>query len=192
MSRLRRTLVLLAVGCSVVIAALDVRAEDVGQVAHAVAPGGPLHSIAIPDCTLIDDNAAYNDADTTRTQAVRIGMISGELRAQLASRGLYRVADNTPAAPLIARLQSSQDLNACNGCEREIGRALGVERVGLCWVQKISNLILNINLRVEDVASGKTLFQRSVDMRGNTDQSWRRASKSLLDLLEADKDAQSR
>jgi hypothetical protein len=87
------------------------------------------------------------------------------------------------------RLQASQDLNACNGCELEVGRTLGVERVGVCWVQKISNLILNINLRVEDVATGKAVFQRSVDIRGNTDQSWRRGVKSLVDLLAADADA---
>jgi hypothetical protein len=104
----------------------------------------------------------------------------------LRSRELFQVADNAPAGKLIASLQASQDLNACNGCELEVGRALGVDRVGVCWVQKISNLILNINLRVEDVATGKAVFQRSVDIRGNTDLSWRRGVKSLVDLLAAD------
>jgi hypothetical protein len=60
---------------------------------------------------------------------------------------------------------------------------LGVEQVGICWVQKVSNLILNLNLRVEEVASGKTLFQRSVDIRGNTDLSWRRGATALVGLL---------
>jgi hypothetical protein len=146
-------------------------------------------SIAVVNCALIDDNAAYNDAELTRVQNARLGMISDELRDQLRSRELFHVADNAPAGKLIASLQASQDLNACNGCELEVGRTLGVDRVGVCWVQKISNLILNINLRVEDVATGKTVFQRSVDIRGNTDQSWRRGVKSLLDLLAADADA---
>ena len=52
-----------------------------------------------------------------------------------------------------------------------------------CWVQKVSNLILNLNLRVEDVASGRMLFQRSVDIRGNTDLSWRRGATALVGLL---------
>ncbi|MDR5754399.1 MULTISPECIES: DUF3280 domain-containing protein [unclassified Caballeronia] len=143
-------------------------------------------SIAVVNCALIDDNAAYNDAELTRVQNARLGMISDELRDQLRSRELFRVADNAPAGKLIASLQASQDLNACNGCELEVGRTLGVDRVGVCWVQKISNLILNINLRVEDVATGKAVFQRSVDIRGNTDQSWRRGVKSLVDLLAAD------
>jgi len=145
-------------------------------------------SIAVTDCTLIDDNASYNDAATTQQDAARVQMISGELRAQLRDRSLYRVAGNAPAQSLIGKLSASQNLNACNGCELEIGRKLGVERVGVCWVQKISNLIININLRVEDVASGQTVFQRSVDIRGNTDLSWRRGVKALVDLLAEDRD----
>jgi hypothetical protein len=154
-----------------------------GSVAQAT---GEPRSIALLNCSLIDDNAAYNDADTTRVQQTRIGMISDQLRDELRERGLYRVADNAPAADMIASLQSTQDLNACNGCEREVGRKLNVDRVGVCWVQKISNLILNINLRVEDVTNGTTVFQRSVDIRGNTDLSWQRGVKSLVDLLAAE------
>ncbi|MDR5857169.1 DUF3280 domain-containing protein [Caballeronia sp. LZ050] len=147
---------------------------------------GAQPSIALLDCTLIDDNAAYNDADIDRIQAERLVMVSNALRDQLRERTPMRVADNAQASDLIASLKSGQDMNACNGCELRVARKLGVSRVGVCWVQKISNLILNINLRVEDVDSGATLFQRSVDMRGNTDQSWRRGAKALVDLMTSD------
>nr|WP_250535708.1 DUF3280 domain-containing protein [Caballeronia sp. AZ10_KS36] len=140
-------------------------------------------SIALLDCTLIDDNAAYNDADTDRIQTERLAMVSNALREQLREKTPLRVTDNAQASGLIAALERAQDMSACNGCELRVGRELGVSRVGVCWVQKISNLILNINLRVEDVDSGATLFQRSVDMRGNTDQSWRRGANALVDLL---------
>lgn len=146
-------------------------------------------SIALLDCTLIDDNAAYNDADINRIQSTRLLMISSALRDDLNQRSLFRVADNAGASDLIASLQSTQDMSACNGCELRVARELGVTRVGVCWVQKISNLILNMNLRVEDATSGATLFQRSVDIRGNTDQSWRRGAKALVDLLAADASA---
>jgi hypothetical protein len=131
-------------------------------------------AIALLDCVVIDDNAAYNDASVTQSQQARAAMASTELRARIDQRGLYKVADNRPAAALIDGFTKTQDLSACNGCELEIGRKLGVQRVGVCWVQKISNLILNINLRIEDTANGQVVFQRSVDIRGNTDQSWRR------------------
>ncbi|WP_233856056.1 DUF3280 domain-containing protein [Paraburkholderia sp. HD33-4] len=140
-------------------------------------------TIAVLNCGLIDDNAAYNDAETNRAQAARIEMVSDTVRAQLDASERYRVADNARASDLIARLGAAQDLTTCEGCARQVGRSLGVEQVGVCWVQKVSNLILNLNLRVEDVASGKTLFQRSVDIRGNTDLSWRRGAMALVGLL---------
>jgi hypothetical protein len=152
-------------------------------VTHAVAAP---QSIAVLDCALIDDNAAYNDAQTNQIQQARIAMISDDLRRQLRERRLYTVADNAPAAGMIAKLGATQDLSACNGCEREIARKLDVERVGVCWVQKVSNLIININLRIEDVATGKAVFQRSVDIRGNTDLSWQRGVNALVERLADD------
>jgi len=47
-------------------------------------------------------------------------------------------------------------------------------------VQKVSNLILNINVYIEDAQSGRMEFIRSVDIRGNTDESWRRGLDYLL------------
>jgi hypothetical protein len=146
-------------------------------------------SIAMLDCTLIDDNAAYNDAEIDRIQTERLAVVSGALRDDLRERALFRVADNARASDLIASLKSTQDMNACNGCERRVAKELGASRVGVCWVQKISNLILNMNLRVEDADSGAMLFQRSVDIRGNTDLSWKRGAKALVDLLASDPSA---
>ncbi|HWT37298.1 MAG TPA: DUF3280 domain-containing protein [Paraburkholderia sp.] len=146
-------------------------------------------AIALLDCVVTDDNAAYDDPSVTRSQQSRATMVSAQLRALVDQRGLYQVADNRLAATLIDRFESTQDLNACNGCELQIARQLGTQRVGVCWVQKISNLILNINLRIEDTASGQVVFQRSVDIRGNTDQSWRRGVDALVGLLASEPDA---
>jgi len=145
--------------------------------------GAATRSIAVLDCTLIDDNAAYNDATVNREQQARLGLISNELRSGLRSQGLYRVADNAPAQSLITQLASTQDIGSCGGCEREVGRKLGVDQVGICWVQKVSNLIININLRIDDVTSGAPVFERSVDIRGNTDLSWQRGMNALVGLV---------
>lgn len=94
--------------------------------------------------------------------------------------GLYRVVDNAPEATLIAHYQATQPLYACNGCELEIGRALHADRVLVGWVQKVSNLILNINVAIKDVATGEVVLSRSVDLRGNTDTSWKRGIAYLV------------
>ena len=48
------------------------------------------------------------------------------------------------------------------------------------WVQKVSNLILNINIQIEDAATGAVLLNKSVDLRGNTDETWRRGVSYLV------------
>ena len=52
------------------------------------------------------------------------------------------------------------------------------------WVQKVSNLILNINIQIRDVQSGLIVLTRSVDIRGNTDVSWLRGVRYLARSME--------
>jgi predicted methyltransferase len=47
-------------------------------------------------------------------------------------------------------------------------------------VQKVSNLILNMNLYVADPQTDKFTFIKSVDIRDNTDESWSRSLNYLL------------
>jgi hypothetical protein len=63
--------------------------------------------------------------------------------------------------------------------------AASIAKVGAdlaAWgtVQKVSNLILNINVYIEDAKAKKMLFVKSVDIRGNTDESWQRGLDYLL------------
>ena len=68
----------------------------------------------------------------------------------------------------------------CNGCQRDYAQKLGADWAAWGTVQKVSNLILNINLYMEDERVGKLQFVKSVDIRGNTDESWRRGLDYML------------
>jgi hypothetical protein len=129
---------------------------------------------------LIDDMSAYEDPAVIDAENRRITLASDALRNELDQRGLYRVVDNRPAAELIANLKARQNLRDCNGCEIDIGKALGADVIVIGWVQKVSNLILNINLQIKDVHSGEMLYAKSVDLRSNTDDSWRRGVRYLV------------
>src|ERR1700749_5105803 len=122
---MHRALLRCAIAASLALSIAPVRASPPG--------------IAVIDCTLIDDNAAYNDAEKNRVQQARVLMTSEALRGDLRERGLFSVADNAPGPALMPQRQSTPGITACNGCERQIGPSLGVARVGVCWVQKISN-----------------------------------------------------
>ena len=78
-----------------------------------------------------------------------------------------------------------QSLLGCNGCEVDIARKAGADRILLAWVQKVSNLILNINIEVRDAETGKVVLAKSVDLRGNTDKSWQRGIDFMVrDMVE--------
>ena len=63
------------------------------------------------------------------------------------------------------------------------GMAPGPADAARCWVQKVSNLILNINLEVRSEA-GAIRYRGSVDIRGNTDESWLRGVRRLAENLD--------
>ena len=130
--------------------------------------------LAVFDFSLVDTSPTPpSPAEIARTTAL------GEaLRTTLAASGRWRIAD---PAKLRAALDPSAGILHCNGCERSAAQALGAPFACYGWVQKVSELILNINLVIEDAATGAVVRAGSVDIRGNTDQSWQRGLRFLLD-----------
>ena len=146
-------------------------------VADSHARSGELKTIAILDFDLVDDQHELSPA-TVEYQ--RLVAIREQLQDEFAKHGLYRIVETGPVAEMIKIHQSKSQLHECNGCELEIARALHADRVLIGWVQKVSNLILNINIQIEDVATGTVLLNKSVDLRGNTDETWRRGISYLV------------
>ncbi len=148
--------------------------------AHAgtATPAAPLRSLAVLDFELIDDQ---DNPLTKAAQEVRLAEATRELQRELAERRLYRVLDAAASAPLQRTLRSQQAyLHRCDDCAVQVGRLLGAELVMGTWVQKVSELILNLNVQIVDVGTQQVIFSKSVDMRGNDDESWRRALRFLV------------
>jgi hypothetical protein len=131
----------------------------------------PLKKLLMLDFELIDEQAGVVPFPE---KAARLAMVSQRLRAALLNEGLYDVVDNAPVAQRIQTEAARQSLLECNGCELEIARQAGADRVLLAWVQKVSNLILNLNIEIRDAKTGQPVLVKSVDVRGNTDLSWQR------------------
>jgi len=136
-----------------------------------------LKTIAILDFDLVDDQ---RDLAPATVEYQRLPVIREQLQQAFTANRLYRVVDIAPAAAMIDVYRSRTQLRDCNGCELDIGRALHADRVLIGWVQKVSNLILNINIQIEDAATGAVVLNKSVDLRGNTDESWRRGVAALV------------
>jgi hypothetical protein len=114
---------------------------------------------------------------TKPEEEARLGMIGELFTGKLDASGKFRIV------PVSAEGQKSLGgaaIENCNGCEREAAIASGADWAAWGTVQKVSNLILNINLYMEDARSGKMEFVRSVDIRGNTDESWQHGINYIM------------
>jgi hypothetical protein len=110
-------------------------------------------------------------------ESKRLALIDGELHDLLAKSGRY---EPVPLGAEAAKKAADMSLRTCDGCEVPLARNLGAAVSVVGWVQKVSPLILNINLAIRDVKSGNVLQEGSVDIRGDTDESWTRGVRYLL------------
>jgi hypothetical protein len=92
----------------------------------------------------------------------------------------YRAGNATGDIRPIAREAQASNLQACGGCDMRLARRIGAELAITGTVQKVSNLILNMNIYVRDASSGATIAAMSADMRGNTDESRSRTLNWLV------------
>lgn len=104
----------------------------------------------------------------------RLDEVTRDLRDSLAKSG-FEVIDTAPVAAKVA----AANLQSCGDCTDDFARELGADYAVTGVVYKVSELVLSMNVRVRDAATSTPLTSAVVDMRGNTDESWRRAISYL-------------
>jgi hypothetical protein len=134
-------------------------------------------SLAFLGITFLNDNAAFEP--TTSAERHRLAALQKQFTAAVENSGQYEIVPLTPAVRF--KIGNGQPVGQCGGCEVVFGKELNADRVAWMTVQKVSNLILNMNLYVADSKTEKFTFLKSVDIRSNTDESWSRSLKYLLD-----------
>lgn len=107
----------------------------------------------------------------------RIEQTTETLRELFARDGRFRLMDPAPAAEAIDRLGP---LHGCNGCEVDMARKLGARYAVLSRVQKVSSLILGMEITVVDARTGDTVQLEKVSIRGDTDESWIRGARYMF------------
>ncbi|HXT82666.1 MAG TPA: DUF3280 domain-containing protein [Acetobacteraceae bacterium] len=124
-----------------------------------------------------DDTSLQGSLQGPRPEeTARLTALGHQLSAMLAGSGCCKLVDMTAAS----RQSRTLNLRACGGCDIDLARQAGAAVSVIGWVQKVSNLILNINVVARDVANGKVIGAASVDIRGNTDESWSRGLSYLV------------
>lgn len=139
----------------------------------------PLAAQAEPEKVAVFDFQFARGGPTEPSEAEheRLKRTSDTFRALLAESGRYTVV---PTDSLRDEVAKGSDLRACNGCAEDFARRLGAQAAVTGEVQKVSNLILNINVYLKPLRSDAPEQAYSVDLRGNTDESFDRGIRYLV------------
>jgi Protein of unknown function (DUF2380) len=132
--------------------------------------------VAVFNFELIDTSLEGAVRGARPDEQERLARVSDQLRELLRGSCRFSLVDLTP---ITGEAQAS-NLQACGGCDMRLARRIGAELSITGTVQKVSNLILNMNIYVRDGSTGATIAAMSADMRGNTDESWSRALNWLV------------
>lgn len=139
--------------------------------AHAEPP-----KVAVFDFELIDTSLQGEVQGPRQDEQQRLSHAAEQLRAALQDSGKFRVLDIAP----VNDAAHHSNLQACGGCDVKLAGDIGADLALTGTVQKVSNLILNMNIYLRDAHTGQPVAIMTADMRGNTDESWTRTMAWLL------------
>ena len=144
---------------------------------HAAAE--PQHKIAVLPFEIEDNSGEVGGAKHEP-------MLEGVTRAvadKMAASGLYSVVPEGKVDAAVAAVDSGTYLRACNGCERDIARRVGADRVMIGYFFKMSTLVLTLHVVIKDVETGQIVYAKSFDFRGDNEKAWQRAASFMVDAV---------
>jgi Protein of unknown function (DUF2380) len=148
----------------------------IAGVATACAQPAALPRVAVFDFELLDTSLQGEIDGPRNDERDRLLRAGDQIRRGLADSGRYAIVD---IAPVLAAARQ-KNLQACGGCDVQLAQQVGADLVLTGVVQKVSNLILNMNVYLRNVRTGHIVASMSADFRGNTDESWTRTASWLL------------
>jgi hypothetical protein len=132
--------------------------------------------VAVFDFEMIDTSLDGEMKGTSADEKARLAKLAPALREKLAASDRFVVVDTNP----VNARAHAQNLQACGGCDATLAHEVGADAAVTGTVQKVSNLILNINIYLRDARDDRMLQSMSADIRGNTDESWSRGLSYLI------------
>lgn len=139
-------------------------------------------TVAVIDFDMVDTSLQGDMEGANKADLARLQKTEQQIRELLDQSKEFKVVGVDAAERVSKQLREiNYRLYDCNGCEMRVGKVLGSDYVLVGWVQKVSNLILNLNLVLRQVPGGEDIVGSSVDMRGNTDEAWSRAAEYIME-----------
>ena len=83
-------------------------------------------------------------------------------------------------APVAKELERTKNPANCYGCDLRMAKKLGADFILVGEINKLSDALLSISLQLRDGETGAIVKGAAVDIRGNTDDTWRRGVRYIL------------
>ncbi len=132
--------------------------------------------LAVLDFELLDTSLEGEMRGPQADEHDRLMRISEQVRRQLTESGKFQILDISP----VKAAAEGSNLQACGGCDVQYAQRIGADLVITGVMRKISTLILSLIIFVRDVHTGQLIAAMNADLRGNTDESWTRATSYLV------------
>lgn len=132
--------------------------------------------LAVFDLEMLDTSLQGQMQGARADEHDRLMRATDQLRTELGESGKFQIVDISS----VNAAAHQSNLQACGGCDLKLAKQLNADLEMTGVVQKVSNLILNMNLYLRDVHTGRLVAAASADMRGNTDESWSRTMRFLV------------
>jgi Protein of unknown function (DUF2380) len=132
--------------------------------------------LAIFDFELLDTSLEGEMRGPQADERDRLILISDQVRKQLTESGKFQLLDISP----VKAAAEGSNLQACGGCDVQYAQRIGADLVITGVMKKVSTLLLNLTIFVRDVHTGQLITAMNADFRGNTDESWTRATSYLV------------
>lgn len=133
-------------------------------------------SVAFFGITYLDESIQTEELGRDPAETARIEMLEDMVAQRFEEEGMTLV----DLGPVSDKIERTTNPAKCNGCDSRMAEEIGAEYSLVGEVQKVSNLILSMNLQMRDAATGEMVRGRVVDIRSNTDESWRRGMDYIL------------
>lgn len=145
--------------------------------ATALAGGAlPQDKVAFFGLTMLDTSLQTTVQGQDPDEIARLAMLEALVAERFDDEG-YTLVDLAPVQTDLDRVVNPAK---CYGCDTRMAAKLGADYSLVGEVQKVSNLILTINLQMRAADSGEMVKGGVVDIRGNTDESWTRGMRYIL------------
>lgn len=133
--------------------------------------------LAVFDFELDDFSAGGPIAGESSIETARLHAVTLQARRELADSPIFEIVD---AGSSTDDRVKTHWLRKCNGCDAQIAQRLGADMSLVGIFRKVSVMEQSLEIRIRDAKTGELMKVVGTDLRGETDDSWRRALDWLI------------